>query len=218
VNFQISSEPAEEPVTLAEAKLFLRITSNSEDELIKSALVAARRACEKHTRRAFITQTWKMVLDEFPSENCGGGEDWWDGVRETSISSSYRTRRYFDLPMSPLQNVTRLTTYGTDDVGVDFDLTQLVISTKRTPGRIALKTGSVWPIATRGADGIEIVWVAGYGDTAATVPDDLRQAIKLLTSHFYEFRQPVEVAKAGGALEMPWSVDAILNPYVVVKI
>lgn len=156
-------------------------------------------------------------MDEFPAEGMGRGE-WWDGTRECALSTVYGQKRFIHLPVAPLQSLTSLTTYDMDDSASVFDVTQLIVSVDRTPGRIGLKAGAVWPIATRGVDGVKIIWVAGYGDEAADVPEDFKHAIKLLVSHFYEFRQPVQVAKAGGALEMPWSVDALLNPYVVMRI
>lgn len=218
MNFRITQEPAIEPITLAEAKAYLRVTGNAEDALITGLIAAARATCEKHTNRAFITQTWELVLDQFPCGPKGGPGDWWDGVREVAISTVYGEKRFIDLPVCPLISLESLTTYDVDDAAAVFDISNLVVSRDRTPGRIALKTGAVWPIATRGADAIKIVWKAGYGDTADTVPAPIRQAMKLLISHFFEFRQPVELAKAGGALEMPWSVDALLGPYVVRRI
>ena len=35
---------------------------------------------------------------------------------------------------------------------------------------------------------IEVVYVVGYGDFGNDVPDDIRQAIRTLTTHFYEAR------------------------------
>ena len=57
-------DPASEPITLAEAKSHLRVTSNAEDALINSLIVAARDLCEHETGgRVLMTQTWELSLD-----------------------------------------------------------------------------------------------------------------------------------------------------------
>ncbi len=58
--------PTAEPVSLAEAKLHLRVDDNADDVLIGALITAARQHAEHDTRRALVTQTWKLVLDAFP--------------------------------------------------------------------------------------------------------------------------------------------------------
>ncbi len=57
--------PVAEPVTLAQAKLYLRVDTSTEDSLINDIIVAARMAAEQFMRRALITQTWKLSFDEY---------------------------------------------------------------------------------------------------------------------------------------------------------
>ncbi len=59
--------PASEPVTLADAKTFLRVDHDADDVLIGSLIAAARRLVETATRRALITQTWRLVRDAWPA-------------------------------------------------------------------------------------------------------------------------------------------------------
>ena len=49
----IEKQPTSEPVTLAEAKNFLRVTITDDDLLISSLITAAREACEAFTGRSF---------------------------------------------------------------------------------------------------------------------------------------------------------------------
>ncbi len=51
-----------EPVTLEEAKNFLRIDTNEEDILIMSTITAARQAVEKYISRAIVTQPRKQYF------------------------------------------------------------------------------------------------------------------------------------------------------------
>lgn len=56
--------PALEPVTLAEAKLYLRLDGTAEDSLVQTLILTARQAAEVYLRRSLITQTWKLTLQE----------------------------------------------------------------------------------------------------------------------------------------------------------
>ncbi len=57
--------PSSEPVTLAEAKLYLRVDDNNEDSLIADLIVAARMSAEAWMRASLITQTWKLVYNDY---------------------------------------------------------------------------------------------------------------------------------------------------------
>ena len=54
---------AAQPVTLAEAKLHLRVDSSDEDALISALIVAATDDAEHLMGRAVLTQRWQLTLD-----------------------------------------------------------------------------------------------------------------------------------------------------------
>jgi hypothetical protein len=54
--------PGEEPVSLAEAKLFARVDGGDEDALVSALVAAARLHVESLTGRALVTETWRLVL------------------------------------------------------------------------------------------------------------------------------------------------------------
>lgn len=58
--------PAAEPLSLADAKAFLRVEHGDDDAIIASLIVAARNHIEALTRCVLITQTWRLVLDRWP--------------------------------------------------------------------------------------------------------------------------------------------------------
>ena len=60
------SAPAVEPVSLAEAKTWLRIARDSDDELIGALITSARLVVEAHTHLVLIEQTWRIVADGWP--------------------------------------------------------------------------------------------------------------------------------------------------------
>ncbi len=54
--------PASEPITLAEAKLFLRLDDDAEDALVSDLIRAARASVERATGRSLILQEWQYTL------------------------------------------------------------------------------------------------------------------------------------------------------------
>ncbi|NOZ32801.1 MAG: hypothetical protein GXP01_06965 [Alphaproteobacteria bacterium] len=62
--------PAGEPVSLTEARAFLRVDDTGENTLISTLITAARVHVESMTRRALINQNWRVLFDVWPA----GGE------------------------------------------------------------------------------------------------------------------------------------------------
>src|SRR5690349_12950644 len=60
--------PMVEPVSLAELKEFLRLdgSDTSQDSTIQSLALAARMHSEAYTKKRFITQSWRLLMDFFP--------------------------------------------------------------------------------------------------------------------------------------------------------
>ena len=59
--------PAVEPLSLAEAKAWLRVAHDDDDALIAALVASGRAHIEKETRRALIAQTWRIVRDAWPA-------------------------------------------------------------------------------------------------------------------------------------------------------
>lgn len=59
--------PLTEPVTLAEARQFLRLDQHDEDELLATLITAARLMIEAAAGRCLIEQPWRIVLDRWPA-------------------------------------------------------------------------------------------------------------------------------------------------------
>lgn len=58
--------PAEEPVSLAQVKAFLRITHDAEDSMLLHFITAARQAAETYLNCSFISQHWQWLVDHVP--------------------------------------------------------------------------------------------------------------------------------------------------------
>ena len=65
-SLQIEKPATALPVTLDEAKNFLRVTISDDDALISTLISAATTACELFTRRSFCRKGFRQSLDSFP--------------------------------------------------------------------------------------------------------------------------------------------------------
>ena len=184
---KITTEPVAEPIDLAEAKLHCRVDADDEDALFARLIYMARVQCEQVARRSFITRTYTAMLDYWP----------------------YMTR--FELPYPPLVSVTHIKYYDEDGVEATFNAANYVVDAHSEPGRIALKSSSSWPSVTlREINGVEIRWVAGYGNNLDDVPDTYRAAMLLLIAHLYEHRESVVVEQGVSLAELPMAFYDLL--------
>jgi uncharacterized phiE125 gp8 family phage protein len=68
IRLEQTTPPTDLPVTVDEAKAFLRIDHTAEDALIESLVAAARDVVENYLRRSVCTQTWTLVLDSLAEQ------------------------------------------------------------------------------------------------------------------------------------------------------
>lgn len=185
----IDEAPATEPVTAAELRTFLRETATGlPDAQAEEFIEQAREEIERDMNIAMITQSWRMSLDAWP---IGQSAEFWDGTRTGSINelNGSSPAAAVILPVFPLQSVTSVSTYDEDStltvvtVADVFDL-----DIYRTPARMALKAGVAWPTVSRAVNGIQIIYVSGYGDAVADVPKPLIRAVKQLAAYYYAHR------------------------------
>lgn len=144
----------------------------AEDALITRLIKVARRQCEKFQRRVYITQTWDLFLDRFPT----------------------RHHEVLEVPKPPLISVTSIQYKASGDGTLTtMAETDYIVDTLSQPGRIALAYGASWPWVYEEIQAVQIRFVAGYG-AAADVPDDIKQAILMAVVDLYEHRGDSEVS------------------------
>lgn len=161
--YSMTTAPAVEPVTLAEAKLFCRIDTDADDALVTALIIAARQTVEKQTGRALIEQSWAASLDRLPNALT------------------------FELAYRPIMSVTSIRAYNDDDTFDSIDVSTGIVLDGAN-GRISLKDSAAAIVGDRPTNVYQIVYKAGYGATAASAPEWAKLAIKQTVAHWYEHR------------------------------
>ena len=177
--------PAQEPVTLADMKAWLRMDGIDEDGLINALIYSARLSIETITAKALITQTWRVVLDQWPMVPI------------------------VDVPLAPLQRLAAARVYNTDGSTTALTVSDFYVETsaKQQP-RLALLKRQPPPMVP--ISGIELDIVTGYGDDGTSVPEPLKLAVKMLVAFWFENRGD---EPTGVPLKWPDEISRLLAPY-----
>ncbi len=184
MNLMLTSPPALEPMSLAEAKLYLKLDSNDEDDLVRSLITAARLMIEAASGRLLINQTWRLLLDHWP------------------MSGAFR------LPLVPVSLVSAARVFNAAGVPTAVAGNALTLETGADPPMIWIEAAIPAPGKVR--LGIEIDVIAGYGATASSVPEPFRQAILMLVARWFEHRGDI-IAQPDARL--PQDVLALISPF-----
>lgn len=193
---RVITPPADEPVSLAEAKLHCKIEPDVEDDdaLVSGLITAAREFVENQTHRAFVDRELELVLDHFPC-------------------------REIVFPVTPVISVDSVK-YDDDDGNeqtVDTDDYQVDLVSE--PARIWPSVDFTWPSTVGNPNALRILFTAGYGDdgasggspadTAANVPQIAKQAILMIVAHWYANRETVLVGE--DAREIPFAATVLMG-------
>lgn len=204
---QLVFPPAEEPVSLAEAKLHLRVDFSDDDALITSLISAARQAAETITGRQFVTARWKLVLDRFPGPSRMGVP--------AGLPFSLPGHAIL-LPKCPVQSVFAIQHLDMAGFTQTMPPAEYTVDTACEPARVTPVFGRIWPIALPQIGAVSVTFDAGYGP-AASVPEGLKSWIKLRVGSLYAHREEVALLTRGSVAPLPF-IDGLLDPYQVVTI
>lgn len=177
-----------EPVTRSEIKTWLRLDEHevSEDALLDSLIVRARRRFEEMTQRSCLVQTFDYYLDEPLNDLCP-----------------------VEIPKAPLVSVTSIkgfsSTEATDTGGTAMSTSGYYVDTAREFGRVLPLSAFTYPTATREINGTIIRFTAGYSSGSSGVPDGVKTEIKQIVAALYEHRgdeqEQVKILEAYGGAE-----------------
>lgn len=181
----LQTAPTKEPITRALFKEHARISTDVDDDYIDNLIKTVRRQVEQITNRALITQTWIYYMDAWPAAD------------------------FFKLPYPPLQTVTSVKYLESDATVSTMSSGEYIVDTDSEPGRVVLDYGESWPSETLlPSNPIYTEYVCGYGDDRIDVPDDIRHAMLMLCSHYYEMREPTITGTI--LTPVPMTVDRLL--------
>jgi uncharacterized phiE125 gp8 family phage protein len=173
-------------VTLEDILGYLRIDDAYDIEDIQAYLDAAVDMCENYTQRAFIDQEWTVFLSGFDSRS-----------------------KVIELPRSPAIELVSVDYIDEDGDEQTLDPELYWFDKNFEPPRLIRRNGIDWPMTQERPDAVTIVYKAGYGETLKDVPSAAKQAIRFMTSHFYEQRLPVVTGTI--TAELPLTARTLLN-------
>lgn len=173
------------PVTLAEAKLHLRVDTSDEDTLINAFIAAATETAEQKLGRALMAQTWELTLDAFPDA--------------------------FELTRVPVQSITSVKYYDVAGVQQTMSNTDYALDNADDNGfaYVVPAYGTTWPETRDQVNAVAVRYVANY----STVPEPIKSWILIAVSTMFENRTSEVVERAvPSALGY---VDRLLDRYKV---
>lgn len=176
---KLVTAPASEPVTLTEAKAFLRVDSSADDTLIGDLIAAARDLVETSLGRRLVTQTWQLTLDAFPADARGG---------DAAIR----------VPYPPFASVTTLKYRAGAGTLTTWGSSNYVADIQSTPGRVYPALGVSWPETWELPNAVELVFVCGTA--VADVPGAIKTGIKMIVADVYERRELAGLGRAEAIL------------------
>lgn len=167
----VVTPPASEPLTLGEAKNYLRLDHTADDAEIEGVWIpTARELIERRLSTAIVTQTLKLTLDEFPG---------------MAVCAPWGAAAYdIEIPVGPVQSVSSIQYRDANDDLQTLAADQYQVDTSGTIARIRPVAGVCWPCTYPRMGAVEVTYVAGDGAILDARPS-LRAAMRIQTRHLY---------------------------------
>lgn len=181
-----------EPISLADAKLHLRIETADtwQDDQIDLLIAAARAKLETDLGYPVMRQTLRTELDSFPLQPVLCPAVWLGGGAGAAVDS-----------------IVYIDSAGASQT---LDPAGYVVDAVSAPAMVLPAPNTIWPAVLRQPGAVKITWTAGW-TSAAAVPADLVHAMKLLIGHWFENREAVVVGTISSAVQLGW--DALVQPH-----
>lgn len=203
VSIQRGTITGNEPITVDEAKLHLRVDGADDDKFIGSLITAARERAELITGRSLIKSSWTYSLDAFP---CGISDSYPAPARTTSdkLVSAWANWQVIELPRAPLVSVD-FVSYVADASGLyaTLDQSRYAVDKSSEPARLFPVVNSYWPTSQAVPGAVQIGFTAGYD----AVPQSIRVAMLLMIGNWYAQREDVA--------DIPRATEYLLSSYRV---
>jgi hypothetical protein len=191
---KLLTPPAFEPVSIALAKSHMRLNASftADDALIAQYISAAREYCEDYTARAFLPQTYRYSLDQFPllpnSQYAPGNPN----IVQPAVNNIWPldpSQWAMFLPRSPVQSVTSIVYADTPTTTQTLSPSTYIVDSDSEPARVTTAAGSFWPSAVFNPNAVQITFVAGYPAPTETITGTAAADVYTQTGLFND--QPV---------------------------
>jgi uncharacterized phiE125 gp8 family phage protein len=197
MGLKLVTAPAEQPITLAQAKMQCRATEFTDDdtliELFIDAAVDFVDGPSGFLGRALIDQTWDYYLDAFPTDSGP-----------------------IEIPLPPLIEVIGLFYQDGDGVEQEWTSTNYRVDASGEPGKISLGSGVSWPTPITEGDAVRIRFRAGYlnqidSPAVESVPGAIKAALLVHVADLYANRESAIVGQT--VAKLPWTAEQLLRRY-----
>lgn len=204
--YQVTTLPANSPLTLDEVKAHLRIETSDDDTYLQFLIDAVTACFEKYTNRVLINTTFLAYLDAFPCNNIPCYIECCEV--DCCLPSGIQIKKGNTHTVNFIKYLldTVLTTWNSSNYYMDIN---------NFYPSIHLEEDSVYPTADDKKQAIQIEFIAGYGADNTSVPDDIKLALLNHIAFLYSNRGDcVDAgAAAANACMLPCATKMIYDKY-----
>ena len=207
MSWSVTTAPTTEPVTLAEAKLHLRVEADvtADDTLITSLIQAAREHVEAACQRALMPQVWTERRTAFPTAPCSRTVP---GVPYGYLRAPTLAQQTIQLAGGKVRAVDLVKYVDATGTLQTLDPSLYVTELTTEPAQVVPAYGTSWPSTQQMPGAVQVQYQVGYAD-ADSVPAALKAAVLLVLSDLFSNR---EAFGAQPVTENP-ALSRLLDPY-----
>jgi len=196
---------ATEPITLADAKVFLVVDHSEHDALISSLISAARESAEVFTNRSFLKKTYMLQLDGWP-----GTRSWYAN-----------THGMVKLPRGPVRSIDSVKYKNDAGVWTTLDPSYYELNQFATPAYLLYIREL--PAPGNFPNNVKITYQVGYDiDYTLPAPEDeptpqypfpeaVKNAIKMMVRTMYDHRDDFVIGAS--VANLPRTSQMLLRDY-----
>jgi len=170
MSLKLITAPVLEPITLQEAKDWIRYEDSLQNDAITSLIKTARREVEAWTNVILIDSVYEYYVNRFTNKI---------KFPISTVQSSGLVVTYQDT--ADVEQTVDSSVYGLDNVSAINELFEKV-------------NGAQWPCdVIQEPNAVKISFTAGFGALQSDVPDDAKTVIKLMVSYMFINRESYDL-------------------------
>lgn len=201
---ELVSGPSFEPVSLADARRWLRLEDDdtANTPVLRMLIKAMREYAENLTHRAYVQRQYRLYAEGWP------------------VDSDYGSR--IELPFPPLASVDSVKYIDTSGTLITLAADQYVVHAEAEPAFVLPAYNVAWPAVRAVPDAVQVVFTAGYApgsppDEAAVqevLPETLKLWMQSRMATLFENREQIIIGTIVNALPRDF-VDGLLDNLTV---